>query len=213
MRRIALLAPFLLLTGCGFNTWWNPPFSNGTNPNMPPANSENMRRVMGQSPSLPAMTPEPGNVWPGPTPPAPTLGDIEKMSGSAALGQPEQPVPGSPLQMGTQPGSVMTPQPPPRMGSSSPSPNPNPAGMPPLPSQLPNMGPVPSGSSLAGPAPPVAGQVLPTQQGPAVTTGGTNAYQTITTPGGGNAIVVPNGNGTSTVIYPNGKVETVPTPK
>jgi hypothetical protein len=26
-------------------------------------------------------------------------------------------------------------------------------------------------------------------------------------------IVVPNGNGTSTVIYPDGRIETIPTPK
>ena len=31
--------------------------------------------------------------------------------------------------------------------------------------------------------------------------------------GGGQSIVVPNGNGTSTIIHPNGTVETVPTPK
>ena len=33
------------------------------------------------------------------------------------------------------------------------------------------------------------------------------------TPGGGQSIVVPNGNGTSTIIHPNGTVETMPTPK
>ena len=50
-------------------------------------------------------------------------------------------------------------------------------------------------------------------QGLGVTTGGTAKYQTIVTPGGGQSIVVPNGNGTSTVIHPDGTVETVPTPK
>jgi len=46
-----------------------------------------------------------------------------------------------------------------------------------------------------------------------VTTGGTQGYQTMTTPGGGSAIVVPNGNGTSTVIKSDGSIETIPTPK
>ena len=58
-----------------------------------------------------------------------------------------------------------------------------------------------------------AGQVVPTARGPVVTTGGTSGYQTTTTPGGGSAIIVPNGNGTSTVIHSDGRIETVPTPR
>ena len=66
------------------------------------------------------------------------------------------------------------------------------------------------------PTPPArnpAGQVYTTPQGPAVTGGGTSGYQTITPPGGGSAIVVPNGNGTSTIIHSDGRIETVPTPR
>ena len=37
--------------------------------------------------------------------------------------------------------------------------------------------------------------------------------QTTTTPGGGSAIIVPNGNGTSTIIHSDGRIETVPTPR
>jgi hypothetical protein len=55
--------------------------------------------------------------------------------------------------------------------------------------------------------------VYQTQKGPAVTNGGTSGYQTLTTPGGGSAIVIPNGNGTSTVIHSDGTIETVPTPR
>ena len=58
-----------------------------------------------------------------------------------------------------------------------------------------------------------AGQVVQTPGGPGVTTGGTSGYRTMTTPGGGSAIVVPNGNGTSTVIYSDGRIETIPTPR
>ena len=55
--------------------------------------------------------------------------------------------------------------------------------------------------------------MIQTPGGPAVTTGGGPGYQTTTTPGGGQAIVVPNGNGTSTVIHSDGRIETIPTPK
>ena len=47
---------------------------------------------------------------------------------------------------------------------------------------------------------------------PGVTSGGTQGYQTMTTPRG-TAIVVPNGNGTSTVIHSDGRIETIPTPR
>jgi hypothetical protein len=69
----------------------------------------------------------------------------------------------------------------------------------------------PPGPSL--PPPPRAGQVVPLNGGTGVTTGGTQGYQTMTVPGGGSAIVVPNGNGTSTVIKSDGSIETIPTPK
>src|ERR1700753_3421127 len=108
MPRIAILGVTLLLAGCGYNTWWNPPFFTGPNPTLPVNSSENMNRVMGMGASVQPLTPEPGDVWPGPMPVAPTLQDIETSSG--ATPQPEQPVPGSPQQLGTQPGSVMTPQ-------------------------------------------------------------------------------------------------------
>lgn len=53
-----------------------------------------------------------------------------------------------------------------------------------------------------------------TSAGPAPVTGSRPGYDTVAPPASpGNAIVVPNGNGTSTVIYPDGRVETVPTPK
>ena len=56
---------------------------------------------------------------------------------------------------------------------------------------------------------------MQTPGGPAVTTGpvgGTGAQTTIL-PGGDQGILIPNGNGTSTLIGPNGSVTTVPTPK
>ena len=79
MRPIALsgLTLTLLLGGCG-NTWWNPPLTGGYSPNAPVGDSVNMGRVMGQNPLPPALETEPGDIWPGPLPPSPTIGDIGK---------------------------------------------------------------------------------------------------------------------------------------
>jgi hypothetical protein len=205
MRPIASLALALILSGCGYQTWWNPPFTTGFNPNRPNAGSENMARAEGHEPAVAPLTTEPGKIWPGPLPPPTTLKDLE-MSGLTS--QPEAPVPGSPLQ---------------RNGGGAPTPSPNPAtgsGMPP-PSAMPELANPQSATgtpSYAMPAAPPpgrnpAGQVIHTQEGPAVTTGGGPGYKTTVSPGGGQSIVVPNGNGTSTVIHPDGRIETIPTPK
>jgi hypothetical protein len=202
MQRIALTCLCLALSGCGYNTWWNPPFTTGSNPNFPAGDSENIRRVMGEQVDAPMLTPEPGDVWPGPLPPEPTLQDLQQQAGQVPLS--ERAAPGS-TQFQARPPSL--PPPPPSRGSSTP-PASNQPGLAPL--------PTPSAPQSTNPAPPgrnPAGQVIPTQRGPAVTSGGTNSYQTTTTPGGGSAIVVPNGNGTSTVIHSDGTIETVPTPR
>jgi len=205
MRRLASVSFALALGGCGYNTWWNPPFTGGYDPNRPITESENMRRVLGDISTVEPMTTEPGDIWPGPLPPAPTLKDLEATSGLTS--QPEAPVPGSPL---SRSGTGPSPSPNPNRGSSvTPDTNqPNlaiPKSVPPL-------------SSYASP-PPAAptrvpgGQVIQTPEGSAVTTGGGPGYQTSTAPGGGQSIIVPNGNGTSTVIHADGRIETIPTPK
>jgi hypothetical protein len=205
MRRIALLGLLLTLGGCGYKTWWNPPFSGGFNPNLPVSDSENMQRVLGQEPSTTPMTTEPGDIWPGPLPPSPTLKDLE--STGQLTPQPEAPVPGSPLSRGTA-DPYLSPNP--STGSSTPPGSSQPGlSRPPV---------APPLTSYAAPpaAPPSrtpGGQVVATPSGPAVTTGGGSGYQTITQPGGGQSIIVPNGNGTSTVIHADGRIETIPTPK
>ena len=168
---------------------------------MPVGSSENMRRAMGEVVEVRPLTTEPGDVWPGPLPPEPTLEDIEKQG---LQPQVERPVPGSPDFQNQAPN---LPPPPAARGSSTPPTN-NQLGLTPLPAPRP-----PQASSPTPPGPNPAGQVYPTLNGPAVTNGGTGGYQTTTTPGGGSAIVVPNGNGTSTVIHSNGTIETVPTPR
>jgi len=201
MRRIALTCLCLALPGCGYSTWSDPPFSTGRNPNRPVGDSENMRRAMGEQIEANPLTPEPGDVWPGPIQPPPTLQDIERQG---LMGQVERPVPGSPEAMGQAPN---LPPPPARRGSSTP-PASNQQGLAPLPPQSPpqSTNPTPPGRNPAG-------QLYQTPGGPAVTSGGTTGYQTTTTPGGGSAIIVPNGNGTSTIIHSDGRIETVPTPR
>lgn len=201
MRRIAQICLCLALSGCGYSTWADLPFSSGNNPNMPVGNSENMRRAMGEVVEVQPLVTEPGDVWPGASVPTPTLEDIEKQG---LQSQPERPVPGSPEFQNQAPN---LPPPPARRGSSSPPPN-NQQGLTPLPAPRP-----PLATNPTPPARSPAGQVYPTQNGPAITNGGTTGYQTTTTPGGGSAIIVPNGNGTSTVIHSNGTIETVPTPR
>ncbi len=121
MRRIAFACLCLTLSGCGYNTWWNPPFSSGNNPNMPAGESENMRRVVGEQVNAKPLTPEPGDIWPGPLPPEPTLQELEQQG---EQGGTEQPVPGSPdFRSGTTPPSSTPPYqppPPPARGSSTP---------------------------------------------------------------------------------------------
>jgi hypothetical protein len=201
MRRIVRTCLCLALSGCGYSTWADLPFSTGSNPNMPVSNSENMRRAMGEVVEVQPLTTEPGDVWPGATAPMPTLEDIEKQGFQP---QPERPVPGSPEFQNQAPN---LPPPPAARGSSTPPSN-NQQGLAPLPPPRP-----PQATNPTPPGPNPAGQVYPTLNGPAVTNGGTGGYQTTTTPGGGSSIVVPNGNGTSTIIHSNGTIETVPTPR
>src|SRR6185437_1012213 len=89
MRRVALLGLTVFLSGCGYQTWYNPPFTGGTSPNSPTANSENTQRVLGHTANVAPINPEAGDIWPGPLPPSPTLGDLESQNGGSA---PEAPV-------------------------------------------------------------------------------------------------------------------------
>jgi hypothetical protein len=148
MRRIALVS-LTMLGGCGYHTWWNPPFTTGYNPNTPVTNSVNVSRVKGQGVAVTPLTTEPGDIWPGPLPPPKTLQDLERQSQTGS----QAPAKGSPLERAGNP--LLAPVPP---GSTGPG---NPAAQPPA----------------------------------------------------DRRIVVPNGNGTSTVIYPDGRIETIPTPK
>lgn len=209
MRRYASLALMLLLGGCGYHGWQDLPYTGGNQPYAPRGNSETLLRAEGRPVNLQPLTPQGGNVWPGPVPPTPTLQELEQQGG--LVPGVEQPVVGSPVNRGAAPPpqeeSPPTVPPVPSQGSSVP-PSPEPK-MTPLPQQV----PIKPGTAPKLPAVPRPGQVVPTPSGPGVTSGGTKGYQTITLPGGGSAIVVPNGNGTSTIIKADGSIETIPTPK
>jgi molybdopterin-guanine dinucleotide biosynthesis protein B len=205
MRLIAFLSLALTLSGCGYQTWGNLPFTGGSNPNQPVGDSETMLRVRGEEPEVARLTTEPGDIWPGPLPPAPTLKDLVDPEGLTP--HPEMPVPGSPLSRGTG-APLLSPNP--GVGSSVSPGNVQPG--------LTTPRPAPPLSSYAAPpaAPPArgpSGQIIQTPSGPAVTTGGGQGYQTTTTPSGGQSIIVPNGNGTNTVIHSDGRIETIPTAK
>lgn len=203
MRRVAYLGLVVLLPGCAGtgeflrNTHTFP----GTNRNLPMADSQNVRRALGNPVDVEPLLPEPGNVWPSQEREAPTLQDLQREPSPAAGGgfQPTD-VPGA------QPGLPAGRQPRPQ-GSSTPPGSPQPGasalprpGVQPLPSQR-TPGRDPTGSAVQLPS------------GPGFDTGGTRGYRQLNTPGGAGAIVVPNGNGTSTVISPDGSVQTIPTPR
>ena len=158
MRRIALLSLTLVLSGCGHNTWSDLPFTSGSNPNVPRADGENVRRVMGYATATDPLLPEPGNIWPGPLPPTPSLLDIERDTNvdlSETIPRPRGPSPPMPTAV-------------------------PPITQPPLPRQIPQT----QGSAAPPPARDPSRRIITAPSGPGVTSGGGPGYQTTTTPGG-----------------------------
>lgn len=203
MRRVALLG-LLTLSGCtGTGEFLNHTFSlPGRNPNLPMADSENVRRALGMRADVEPLQPEPGNVWPGEQPPNPTLQDIQQQdNASAQRGFEPTAVPGA------APGLPAGRQPRPTSRGSSTPPGSVQPGADALP--RPDVPGVPPRSNLPNPT----GRVTQTPSGPAVDVGGTRNYRQVNPPGQPGSIMVPNGNGTSTIISPDGSVRTVPTPR
>ena len=200
LRAALVLAAIIPLQGCtGFGEFLGHAFSGPyRNPNAPMTDSENVRRVLGRLPEAEPLQPEPGNVWPAQQGPDPTLSDLAPSD--PARGFAPTTVPGA------EPGLPAGRQPRPRGSSTPPEPNTG-AYTPPLstpPLATPNNRPRPQSPQ---------GNIVQTPGGPAVDAGGTNSFRQLTTPQGPGAIMVPNGNGTSTIINPNGTIQTVPTPR
>ena len=91
----------------------------------------------------------------------------------------------------------------PRGSSSSPAPAATPAS---LPSARP-IAPQPAVQSMP------SSRVLQTPGGLATTSIGSNGVETFTLPGGRTGIVMPNANGTLTLIGPDGTTQTIPAPR
>jgi len=200
MRRIASLGLLLAVAGCGQyggQFVGNPTDGMGgfiadthnvvRNPNSPAGGSSNVRRVLGEDEATQPLEPEPGNIWPGPLPPQKTLEDLER-----------------------NPDALLRP------GDEIDLQHPNGSGTPPASAQPSTVQPAPAPM----PAPRPASQSAPkssTMQTPGGTAvlnqGSSSSVQTYTDPKGGTGLMVPNGNGTSTMIAPDGSVQTVPTPK
>ncbi|MCL2428041.1 MAG: hypothetical protein FWD12_02265 [Alphaproteobacteria bacterium] len=198
MRRLALFGLVLLLAGCtGFDDFLGNTFTYGVNPNAPVGDSENMRRARGIDAAVQPLAPEPGNIWPGQVAPMPTLQDYQQ-------GAFRPPPGGQPfLPDHREPTPEGLPQPAP--GSSTPPRNVQPGPTPPAQVRPPVV-------STAPPERSPTGQTVQTQHGLGTVTSGSGGFQTLTTPRG-SAVVVPNGNGTSTVIHSDGTIETIPTPR
>jgi hypothetical protein len=204
MRRSVLFGLLLLLPGCayvgdptvGFGGFIGDTHTFDANPNRAVGSSENMQRVMGNEVAMPPLLTEPGDVWPGPIPPEPTLSDIERQQNQEMEQHQGQPSPGQ-----------LPPAHPQPRGSSTPPGSPQP-GLAPLPS-------IPPASFPQTAVPPIQNQppIVQTPQGPVMPNPSGNGVHSYNAPGGGQGIIVPNGNGTSTLIGPNGSMQTVPTPQ
>jgi hypothetical protein len=72
------------------------------NPNAPVVSSETGQRVLGQTPAVTPITSQPGNVWPGPVQPVPTIADVEKNM-NQPLGQDDTPSLPSPYGLSPDP--------------------------------------------------------------------------------------------------------------
>ena len=198
MRRTArfglMLGTALALSGCvGFGDFLENTSTYGTNPNKPMGDSLNMRRVQGQQAEAAPIMPQPGNVWPRGVDPLPTLmQDMDSAPPMRPAGNPRT------SQSGAQP-TPMAAIPPASTAQGATQ-----AGtqtMPPDPPQSP---------LAAADLPPQT--VIPTASGPASVNARTDRYQTVATPAG-TAVLVPNGNGTATLMRADGTMETVPAPR
>jgi hypothetical protein len=207
MRR-TVLCSLVFLSGCtGMGHFLSDTHSLNGNPNRPVGDSANIQRANGGPGQQPVITAATGDVWPTSIPAMPTLAEIQKQMD---LSGPTSPLGGVPTP-GTGTGTIHGP------AGTSPGALPNAgtgagAGL-----GLPELPPGSGKSNYATPAPdtmPKLGTTIQTPAGPTTVTGGTPNYQTVAPINGqGGGILIPNGNGTSTLVMPNGTISTINTPK
>ena len=189
--RGTLMIPPLLLSGCsGLGKFFGDTITlPGMNPNLPYGLSETSERAEGRSPPESPILPEPGNIWPGPPQPLPTLSDVSRTQGNG-LG----PMPGYGGSSMHDGGSMS-------MGESDMIAH----GAPPGGNTGGNMGGNVGGnvggfSGGGGRGGGPADGTVPDAAG---------GLRIKNAPGGTKPIIIPNGDGTSTVIAPDGTVKTV----
>ena len=121
MRKLVGIGLAVFLSGCvserqAFpNLLW--PFGN---PNAPKATSETAQLALGHTPRITPLEAQPGDVWPGPVQPMPTLTDVVKYV-NMPLGQgytPSLPSPYPPGQDPTTDHPLVTPPAPPTQAPS-----------------------------------------------------------------------------------------------
>ncbi|WP_428392614.1 hypothetical protein [Lichenicoccus sp.] len=188
----------LLLSGCsGLGKFFGDTITlPGMNPNLPYGVSETSERAEGRAPAESAILPEPGNIWPGPPQPLPTLSDVSRTQGNGLGSMPGYG--GSSLHDG---GSMS-------MGESDMIAH----GAPPGGNVGGNAGGNTggnTGSSTGGDADGFSGSGGPLDTSVPDAAAGLRLKNA---PGETKPIIIPNGDGTSTVIEPNGTVKTVKTP-
>ncbi len=207
LTRRAAPALAVLLSGCtGVGSYMHDTLSPYGNPNKPAASEAvNMQRAKGNDVAVTPITPLPGDVWPGPLQPVPSLGEIQKNMnvplsqeynqryGNHSAGFPESAVQNGAILGGETPGAIQG-----AIGvPTGIAPN-APSAYPP-----PQSGQFPIGQPLIAPNGPVG----------IVTSGSNGRYQTVAPiDGQGGGILTPNGNGTATLVGPSGQITTVPAP-
>jgi len=206
----ALLPGLLLLSGCsGLGKFFGDTITlPGANPNLPSGLSENVERSRGQKVEAGPILPEPGNVWPGPPQPLPTLSDVSRNpgnflppdeqhgsemqdGGSMSLGERNAIDNGAAIENGFS-------------GNGANSTGGGSTGSGSTGSGSSGGGGGGNGSAGGGLGSSMSGQGLPSQVPDAA-----SRFQM--KPGGdvGKPIIIPNGDGTSTVVEPDGTVKTV----
>jgi hypothetical protein len=207
MRR-TVLCSLVFLSGCtGMGHFLSDTHGLNGNPNRPVGDSANIQRANGGPGQQPVVSPDTGDVWPTSIPTMPTLAEIQKQMD---LSGPSSPLGGVPTP-GTGTGTIHGP------AGTSPGALPNAgtgagAGL-----GMPEIPPGAGKANYASPPPdtmPKLGTTIQTPSGPTTVTGGTPNYQTVAPINGqGGGILIPNGNGTSTLVMPNGTISTINTPK
>jgi hypothetical protein len=216
----------LLLSGCaGVGNYLGSTLNPFGDPNAPKGYALNMQRARGNDVAVAPILAQPGDVWPGPVRPVPTLSDIQQHM-NTPLGQEYQNEynvkPTGDNAYSVPQGAMATPESGTNAGTtkfggyghavngSSAAPGNAQSGLPNEPTS-PATRPT-SAKPIGNNKPFAVGQTLMGPTGPAgVVSGSSNGrYQTVAPiNGAGGGILIPNGNGTATLIQPNGQVVTV----